>query len=346
MVGPTNYRAPADVRYQVSGDNSILKLVLYRLWNKRCYWCMTPVVFRDAQIDHAIPRSVTSEALPGLLADFGLAAGFDLHGPENLAPICPSCNNWKRDRVLRSGLMEVRLQLIAGHAPTVIKKALAFDATTEIAQFTAALSAGVQQPVMRAALLEQAPQIVQSLADLDESAVDFVITRSAELQFGDDHPARAVLTLDSRGRSIDMVVTELCGSSWSDLLNEGLADVVAETAEEGRSLAAGMFDDAGQMASFVTDWLEIAATPTTLTRHESAVVIGYTGMVHGSYAGDGIANNIWGDGDPAVVDYTAEAYVSARFHLSVRWDLRHTQAGPAFIAEVMDRSSQVDGSST
>lgn len=57
MAGPTNYRAPADVRYQVSGDNSILKLVLYRLWNKRCYWCMTSVVFRDAQIDHAIPRS-------------------------------------------------------------------------------------------------------------------------------------------------------------------------------------------------------------------------------------------------------------------------------------------------
>jgi hypothetical protein len=38
------------VRY-VRRDNSVLRLVLYNLWNSRGYWCHRPRDFSDAEIE-------------------------------------------------------------------------------------------------------------------------------------------------------------------------------------------------------------------------------------------------------------------------------------------------------
>ncbi|MGV9764793.1 hypothetical protein [Micromonospora tulbaghiae] len=49
----------APVRYQLNADNTVLRDVLHRLWDYRCYACGTPKDFTDVQIDHLIARNLT-----------------------------------------------------------------------------------------------------------------------------------------------------------------------------------------------------------------------------------------------------------------------------------------------
>jgi 5-methylcytosine-specific restriction endonuclease McrA len=78
-------------RYR-DGDNSVLRSVLYDVWNCKCYWCGRPKDYTDVQIDHIIPRGTNRRRLQQLIYDYGLPDTFDLHDVRNLAPICSLCN--------------------------------------------------------------------------------------------------------------------------------------------------------------------------------------------------------------------------------------------------------------
>src|SRR4051794_7823335 len=85
------------VRYTGRND-AVLRLKLFQAWRLRCYSCRRPQEYRDVEIDHIIPRTISPARLQQLVEQHGLAADFDLHAPANLAPICGACNTEKSDR--------------------------------------------------------------------------------------------------------------------------------------------------------------------------------------------------------------------------------------------------------
>lgn len=79
---PIEYSKPEDVRYRPGGDNIILRLVLYRLWKKRCHWCEVVFPFRQIQIDHLIPENLAGKSrLQELIRHHGLPGNFTVQDP-------------------------------------------------------------------------------------------------------------------------------------------------------------------------------------------------------------------------------------------------------------------------
>ncbi len=66
---------------------------LFKGHNKRCVYCRNPLLFKNMQIDHLIPKSYGKE---NAISNYGLNPDFELDSYYNLAPSCASCNNIKR----------------------------------------------------------------------------------------------------------------------------------------------------------------------------------------------------------------------------------------------------------
>lgn len=69
---------------------------LFRGYNKRCVYCRNPLLFKNMQIDHLIPKSYGNERA---ITNYGLNPDFELDSYYNLVPSCASCNNIKRAKV-------------------------------------------------------------------------------------------------------------------------------------------------------------------------------------------------------------------------------------------------------
>lgn len=75
-----------EARYSYSSEqNTLLRFALVQAWGDKCYWCRTPKIFRDLEIDHMIPRNPRGVPDPD----------FDVDAAANLAPICGACNQEK-----------------------------------------------------------------------------------------------------------------------------------------------------------------------------------------------------------------------------------------------------------
>ncbi|OJF14555.1 hypothetical protein [Couchioplanes caeruleus] len=77
---------------------------------------------------------------------------------------------------------------------------------------------------------ENAPAVVQRLAEIDEDAIDFRITRIIMVDFDERDSMPVALTLDTRGRAAEAVIKDVFGSTLPDALRGGMV-LLAEQAD-------------------------------------------------------------------------------------------------------------------
>ncbi|MCZ7421199.1 HNH endonuclease signature motif containing protein [Verrucosispora sp. WMMA2121] len=223
----TRRRAPASVRYG-GADDRVLRLALLEEWGWRCYWRGEPLTVSTSQIDHIIPRTVTPARLADLIVRHHLPAGFDLHEPANLGPICASCNNDKSDGdYLEAPVVHAKLVDATRHAPAVVRRVKAHKTAVTVGRaLIDAATADLTGPKVRDEFLECAPAVVQTLALLDEDRADFFVYRGLVLYLSGDI-MRSSFNLDARGRARYAWVEEICGRAWPGLIEDGMRQMVA-----------------------------------------------------------------------------------------------------------------------
>jgi hypothetical protein len=226
-------RAPVagSVRYG-SGDTSVLRLVLYRLWGLRCYRCHRPKDFNDIQIDHIIPRHTSPERLAELVLQYGLPGDFDIDAPGNLAPICSVCNGPRvkgmkeyRARLLEQDQLDRALAL----QPQVAEQVTSFGRPGKIAEhLLRASEADLSHPGSRRAFEEHAPAVVQKLALLDAAKVDFTSFSTAAVEVGEGTGLEVGISLGRRGRVAAAFLTDICGCSVANVLTGPVAELLGK----------------------------------------------------------------------------------------------------------------------
>lgn len=224
----------ADVRYRSGGDNSILKMILIEQWRYRCHMCGRPKDFTDTQIDHLVPQSSSAAELRDARAMYNLTSSFDLHGPENLAPICSKCNREKSNQAFQgAGAILLALGKAAKMRPDVISACKKFGSGTRLSDhLLRSIAADLAQTEAREAFETYAPGIVQKLALLDEGKADYVTYHEVILadmypdDFHDVFIPEVGLSLRARGRTAMSILQDVCGCQMKDLLEPRVHDLV------------------------------------------------------------------------------------------------------------------------
>jgi hypothetical protein len=116
--------------------------MLYAEYGKRCVWCREPVVFRELEVDHLVPRSLTGPELAEALARYGLPSQFDVFGLENLVPSCGSCNRTKGGAPISDApIIRVMLDDARKKALTISQKADSFNRSRKLHEAIAVIKA-------------------------------------------------------------------------------------------------------------------------------------------------------------------------------------------------------------
>lgn len=76
-----------------------LRFAIFTAWPERCVWCRRPITFKEMEVDHLIPKSLSHAELAEALSLHGLSPTYDVLSEENLAPSCGDCNGNKSQRV-------------------------------------------------------------------------------------------------------------------------------------------------------------------------------------------------------------------------------------------------------
>lgn len=230
-----------DVRYSADTyKNKILREALLHAWGGTCYWCTQPVTFRQAAIDHVIPRSLDEVELEKILADLlrndpALDEEYDLDAPTNLAPICTPCNTTKGSITYSSGRFEDAFRKVRKLAPEVTKRVRSFNSSSRVAAaLAAATSTDMQDPEAIESLTAFAPLLDAHLRHLE-------FTREEEhFDPFEDETQQVTLKLDSGGMRISNMVEDLHGIGLGNAL---LGPIRATKSAINRSLASSIRAD-------------------------------------------------------------------------------------------------------
>jgi 5-methylcytosine-specific restriction endonuclease McrA len=74
-----------------------LRAALWSANDRKCFYCEAPLAFKDLEVDHVIPRSLSRHRLKALLTRLSLPQSFDLNSSPNLVPTHHRCNRRKSD---------------------------------------------------------------------------------------------------------------------------------------------------------------------------------------------------------------------------------------------------------
>jgi hypothetical protein len=233
------------VRFGASTErNAILRSALAQVASYRCYACREPHDFADLEIDHLIPRTTTPTELAELRRSLPLPTGFDLDSPENLAVICGPCNSRKSaKRTYSLPAFQLELMDAIARAEKVVSR---FRLMSEGQGFSAtlarAVAADLQDAKTRDAFLEFAPGIVQRLATLDESQVEFLTSQLIEgVETSDRFDLR--LIYNNRLRFLRDFTTLVFGRDLAVLIQSLGDDVIDEAVERAlNELRSGPHD--------------------------------------------------------------------------------------------------------
>jgi hypothetical protein len=72
-----------------------MRVAIWRTNEQRCFFCAEPVMFRNMEIDHLIPRVVNEVKLSKLIASLELPVDFHVDDTLNLVPTHGDCNRRK-----------------------------------------------------------------------------------------------------------------------------------------------------------------------------------------------------------------------------------------------------------
>lgn len=308
-----------DVRYASGGDNHVLRLVLYDANGYRCYVCLKPADYADAQIDHIIAKSTAPERLSELLAAQALPQDFDLDDPANLAPICPACNG-----SLRKGAAELpgpQLGLALARAarlrPGVIKRVQSFRESRDLAEALITIrEANLQDTSVRALLAESAPGLVQALAQLGEAAVDYTTFESIDVMRAGE-PITVVLALNQRGRQTAALLERLTGSLLEDLLSGSVVQLFEQILADVRTDIESVESPNGEATSGppVPVGLQISLDSIEVVGALPRLEFTFGGEVDGALASSVARSSA--DGSDLDDELQADVYLNARFDFQV-----------------------------
>jgi len=314
--------SPGEVGYH-DGDNAVLRLMLFEIWKSRCYWCKKPKTFQDTQIDHIVPRTTGAARLQQLIDMHGLPADFHVDRPANLAPICGPCNNEKSNgNYLKTPLVTTKLQRAQRHEAEVVRRVRAHATANTVARdLTRAVTANLRAAEVRRSFLRHAPAIVQTLALIDESMTDFAVGRDFYVDLGGHFFMPVSLTLDTRGRTAQSVIEDLCGCTLPDALEDGLLSLMMKVSTEVENQIEGYSGDSGSVGPATIDYVRADLDFRDLRRRGARLIARFTGIVIGSYTASVVQDNQWGD---ELLELSATASVDLPFAISVSW----TMTGP------------------
>jgi hypothetical protein len=294
--------------------------MLFEVWKSQCYWCKRPKTFQDIQIDHIVPRATGAARLQQLIEMHGLPADFHVDRPANLAPICGPCNIEKSSgNYLIAPLVTAKLRRAQRHEAEVVRRVRAHATANTVARdLTRAVTANLRAAEVRRSFLRHAPAVVQTLALIDESKTEFVVGRDFEVDLGGYFFMPVSLTLDTRGRTAQSVIEDLCGCTLPDALDDSLLDLMMKVSTEVQNRVEGYSGDSGSVGPATIDSVRATLDFWDLRRRGPRLIARFTGNVIGSYTASVVQDNQWGDG---MLELHATAYVDLPFAISASWKM-------------------------
>lgn len=226
-----------NLKYKKGGDNSFLRYALWRLWDRKCYWCGTPLEGSTyAEIDHILPQ----EGFESHLEKYAEGSSFDVHDAENLAPICAGgrrCNQRKLNKVPRNplGAISESLDRASKLAPQVRDMQSSISRAQGVEKSIVSIVSGQLTNRVRKLLEEYGEDLVHRLYALQPQVLESYIQHkpiSGDFDPGrEDHTAiRAVsllsIPLDSKGRFIFEVSRQLFQVDLSVEVGKSIDNVV------------------------------------------------------------------------------------------------------------------------
>ncbi|MGA4684848.1 HNH endonuclease [Micromonospora sp. AB353] len=319
-------RTPVRVRYG-GADDRLLRLALLEEWGWRCYWRGELLTFSTAQIDHIIPRSVTSARLAELIVLHHLPADFDLHAPANLGPICASCNNEKRDGdYLEAPVVHAKLVDAQQRAPKVVRRVQDHKTTVTIGSgLIDAATADLTGPQARQEFLEHAPAIVQTLALLDENRVDYWTPRYFDHHLGGGAFMPVALALDTSGRTAQAIIETLFGCSLPDALADGLRQLTSDVETAVEETIEKYRGETGDIGPVTTDLVHTSLDFSDLRRRNGRLTARFNGVLNGEYNASVVDTDQWGD---ELVDRSAIVNAEIAFAMRISWSLTEGLGSP------------------
>ncbi|MEU3093143.1 HNH endonuclease [Streptomyces massasporeus] len=338
-----------DVRYRNGGDNSVLKMILLEQWQYRCYMCGRPKDFTDTQIDHLIPQSFSAAELRVAKKQYNLTSSFDLHSPENLAPICSKCNRDKSNQTFEgAGVMLLALSKAAKLRSDVIAACKRFGSGTQLSKhLLRSIAADLAQTKTREAFETYAPAIVQKLALLGEGKADFVTYHEVILDemhsddFHDIFIPDVGLSLLARGRTAMSILQDVCGCQMGDLLQPRVHDLIEllqnRVRHDFESITEPTRINAGPAEIFR---LQVTIETIDYQRYEPVLEFTFQGKFDAYLVASLVQDSLNGDG---IQDRQGEVAVTGTFSFTADWSFS-AQQGSLDIGEctIEEWSSQVD----
>lgn len=317
--------AVRNVRYRKGGPNGKLRLALWEAWGQKCYWCSKPVEFSIAQIDHIIPKDVSELRLRELRRDYGLPHDFDLHDPQNLAPICPSCNgpeNKGNSTYEATGIVKTKLDRATKRRAVVIAEVRKFGHSGKVAaHLLEAATADLGDPGLRQEFLDYAPTIVQILATMDPQLVAYQSFRELEVAICEETGdyQRIDVTLNRRGRTAALLLEEDCGTELVDVLQDPVVQLVKEIHDR---VTAGF--EATETGEPITagpptrDFITLDVGSLDFSHFDGGIEFTFDGTFDASLSASLVCSGFDGDGTR---ELQGDAEASGTFSIVVVWDL-------------------------
>lgn len=316
-LGEIGYRGHDDIK---------LRGALFEVWNGICHRCERPQLFVDTQIDHIIPRTIDPTHLSALIAHHGLAAGFHVDRPRNLALICPGCNRTKSNRVPRARSYTDLLETAWKHEFEVIRQVRQQATANAVARhLTRAATANLHDPAVVKSFLRHGPAITRTLALLDESKADFDARRDFDFHIGNGFFMPVSLSLDACGRGAQSTIETVGGCTVAEALDYGLGQLINQVHDEVESHIERYRGETGDIGPVGIDHVAATVRFRDLRRRDARLTVRFTGVLRGSYTASVVDTDQWGDG---LTDTSVTAWVDLDFTIAASWKLTGAPGRP------------------
>lgn len=158
------------------------RYALYVVGGRKCVWCGRPILFKEMEAEHLIPKSLEGDELRRVLTLHGLPPDYDLEALRNRAPACGPCNGSKSARIPPDQpIITMMLESAAARAPAVERRAKARMTRRQVEEAIAHIEmtlSGEPDPDVRELLQHLGEQMSSALKDASrdgeaEVAVEF-----------------------------------------------------------------------------------------------------------------------------------------------------------------------------
>ena len=109
---------------KVDKNNQYVRLAIWEVYNRSCFYTHDPLKFIDMQLDHIIPESYAhkKDALKRIIKECGFDDDFELNSLYNLVPTSRHINRKKSDNELDLHALLHYLNLTKASAPKIQEK--------------------------------------------------------------------------------------------------------------------------------------------------------------------------------------------------------------------------------